>query len=143
MGLFASRILWNGWVRFFLFWIAAAGVSFGIARVWPALDLELLQQTLQESWEGRYDGVSSEAFAFALASGLATLAAALAAAFLTLHAVMIPLAIGAARRRVERARTMQDFVASYPTIHAALARHPLVGHSGVKFLHSWPKRFHQ
>ncbi|TPI65512.1 hypothetical protein FJ420_11545 [Mesorhizobium sp. B3-1-3] len=133
MSIFASKLLWNGAIRFIFFWAIVAAVLWKLASTFAWLDVDLIWATLTEVRNGDLRGVSSQGFAFAIASSLVAFAMALAIAFTVMHTILISLSIFGIRRRVQKTKDMVDFATSYPSMHKRLEQHPLLGHAWKEF----------
>ncbi|WP_043540523.1 anti-phage ZorAB system protein ZorA [Salinarimonas rosea] len=134
MFLFTQGLLWTWPIRAALFLGLVGGVVYALALVWPVLDARILVETLDAAMRrGEIEGVSRPQFVFALAAGIAALAAGLAAAYLVMHALLLPLAVAAARGRIARHPTTVAFAEAFPAVSAQLGRHPLLGHAWSEF----------
>src|SRR5262245_21067669 len=129
MTFFASPILWSGPVRYVLFWMIVIAVWGGLAAMAPWIDQDLILQPIHRALAGDLAGLSTQGFAFSLAGSLGAFAASLAAAFTLMHTVMIRVAIGGARRRVNQTKDMGAFAAAYETIHKQFEGHALLAHA--------------
>ncbi|MCK1466863.1 anti-phage ZorAB system protein ZorA [Bradyrhizobium sp. CW10] len=133
MGLFSSRVLWNGVIRFFVFWLILSGVVYAASLALPFLNLALIVQTVDLAVKGQLEGLSSQAFAFALATLIATTALGFVVAYFLMHVVLIWLAIADAGRQITRQRTSVEFAERFDTVDKRLSRHPLIGQAWRAF----------
>lgn len=133
MGLFSSRVLWNGIIRMFVFWLILSGVVYAASLVLPFLNLALISQTIDLAVRGQLEGLSSQAFAFALATLIATTALGFVVAYFLMHVVLIRLAITDARRQITRQRTSIEFAERFDVIDRRLSHHPLIGQAWRAF----------
>jgi hypothetical protein len=69
MRLFSSRVLWNGVIRFVLFWAIVAATVYATSLKFSILDFPLIHETIGLAFaSGHLEGLSSQDFAFALAA---------------------------------------------------------------------------
>src|SRR5258705_11071593 len=105
MRLFSSRVLWNGVIRFVLFWAIVSATVYATSLKFPILDFPLIHETIGIAFPtGHLDGLSSQDFAFALSAMLGAVAFGLAVAYFIMHLVLISLAILAATHPFTQAR---------------------------------------
>ncbi|MGP9819345.1 anti-phage ZorAB system protein ZorA [Salinarimonas sp. NSM] len=134
MTTFLGRLLWAGSVRSILFLGMVCGVFYGVALVWPALDTRVLVATVEAAlFRGEVDSISDRTFVFSLAAAIAAAAAGLAAAYLAMHAIVLMLALRAARGPIARYPNTVAFAEGFSTISPRLRRHPLLGHAWSEF----------
>jgi hypothetical protein len=138
--MLSSGFVWNRWFRSIAFWAIVVGVVASLGYSLPYLDLSPIIAAFDQLRAGDASGLSDRSFAYALAGSLAALALGLAVAFLVLHAFMISIAIGSARRWVEKSANRSAFVTDYDLIYQKLERHPLIGHSWREFDETLVKR---
>lgn len=129
-----SQIVWNKYLRLFLFWGLVASVILVAAKFWVIFDVRLVYETVRDAFfAGSITGLSKQNFAFALAASLGVLALALAIAIFVMHALWIPWSLWIARRPISAQKDMVTFATAYEGIHRKLARHPLLGHAWKEF----------
>lgn len=134
MRLFSSRVLWNGWLRFVLFWGIVSTVVYASSLAFPVLDFDLIQKTIGVAFSTWHvEGLSSQDFAFALTCMIFAVAFGLIAAYLAMHVGLISLAISDATGRIKRARNPAQFSDDFDAISQRLAKHPLIGSSWCVF----------
>ncbi|MFC0242626.1 anti-phage ZorAB system protein ZorA [Rhodopseudomonas telluris] len=128
MGLFSSRVLWNGVIRLVLFWGIVGATVYAGSVTLSLLDLSLVQNTLRVAVStGHVEGLSSHEFAFALAILIGVIALGLSVAYLVMHVLLISLAISDATRRIKSTRNSAQFSENFDAIDQRLSRHPLLG----------------
>ncbi|WP_119390617.1 anti-phage ZorAB system protein ZorA [Taklimakanibacter lacteus] len=128
-----SQIIWNKYLRLILFWGLVAGATLAASKFWKPFNVDLISETALKAYNGKFEGLSEQDFAFALAASLGVLAGALALAILVMHALWIPFSLRLARRPISAQKDMVSFAAAYEDIHRKLARHPLLGHAWKEF----------
>jgi hypothetical protein len=133
MGLFSSRVLWNGAFRLLVFWLILSGTVYAASLANPILDFSLLFETLGLALKGQLEGLSSQAFAFALALLISAIAFGFLLAYFVMHAVLINLAIADARRSITREGTGTEFAENFDAIYQRLSKHPLIGQAWRAF----------
>ncbi|MFT3937637.1 anti-phage ZorAB system protein ZorA [Rhodopseudomonas sp.] len=128
MRLFSSGFLWSVPVRLFVFWGLVSAAVYGIALVFPAVDLFLVIGTIADAARtGEFHQLSSPTFVFALASLIGSCAFGLLIAFFVTHVILISLAISDASRWIRNARDPAMFAEKFDAIDQRLVKHPLLG----------------
>jgi uncharacterized protein YukE/gas vesicle protein len=133
MGLFSTRVLWNGALRSVVFWIIVVGTVYAASLVVPFLNIALIAKTMSLAFQGHLEGLSSQPFAFALAALISFTGLGFAAAYLLMHVLLIRAALADARRQITKHKTSTDFADRFDVVHKRLSRHPLIGHAWRAF----------
>jgi hypothetical protein len=132
VSIFTAKAAWNAAVRILLFWILVAGGLFGLARVTPYSDWQLISGVIDARQEVLVELVTRKEFAFALASAIVQFGLALGLAFLVAHVLMIRAALWAARRALGPG-DQRRFAASFDRVSQRLRRHAIIGHAWREF----------
>lgn len=133
MSIFGSAVIWNGIVRFVLFWLLVALGLVALADVTPYANWGLVYAELREVGSGNISGIAEKHFAFALSSGIIQVALALAFALFVAHVLLLRAALYAAKRELGRTQDLQEFAAKFDTISERLRRNAVVGHAWHQF----------
>jgi len=133
LDIIASRILWNGFTRFLLFWTLVAGALFVLSHTVPYSGWVLVLEVLRESALGNIGRISNRTFAFALSSGIVQFAIALALAFFVMHVLLLRAAVFSAKRALGRGMEPQRFAAEFDAVSGRLAQNAVVRHAWGEF----------
>jgi methyl-accepting chemotaxis protein len=121
---------WSPPVRIVLFsavFLGAYSISWRLPIISVQANFELVSQVLAEVARSDIRNVSRPDFAYALASEIVRVAAGVAIAFLICHIGLILALLVAARYRVGKANTAQDFQARFDEMSGALSNDFLLG----------------
>lgn len=133
MDIWVSHYLWHRLARLVLFFFVTVAVSVIIYTIFAPLDIAQAFATIWDAANGSFGNVSKVEFAKSLAWLIGGSALGLAVSFGLFHALMLPLAIGQARKRVERAANLSEFAEQYDSICQELEKHPILGHAWYEF----------
>ena len=133
MGIFGSSAIWNGFVRFVLFWFLVAFGLAALAHETPYTNWGLVFAELSKVGAGNINGIAEKHFAFALSSGIIQIALALAFALFIAHVLLLRAALYSAKRILGRAQDLRGFAAKFNTISERLRGNAIVGHAWNEF----------
>ncbi|WP_156453190.1 anti-phage ZorAB system protein ZorA [Polycladidibacter stylochi] len=141
-----GRIIWNGWVRFLIFWVIVAAVLYGfdntfkdinysqlLERMSLAIKLAANQLNALEAKVALFQ-LSETKFILSLAYGIAVVAISFAISFFILHVLIIKLSVYLVKRKINKFDRPEDFKRAYENqIDPVLRSHRLIGNVWREF----------
>lgn len=141
-----SQLIWNGYLRLFLFWGIFTGVLFLLDSTSEVLNFLMLFNRFSAGIgliSGNYQGdafndtlasLSHHEFVYNLAYSIGSIAIGFITAFFIMHVCAIAFSLKKMRKHIEKQKSRHDFAREYDqSIHKNLEYNRLIGHAWREF----------